>query len=131
VPVPAGEGLSARERGDIAHAVRTATELCGYPFTVHISGADEESRPYAEGLHAALPQSDRAVLVFIDPGANRLEIVTGAEVRRVLADDDCALVALTMQSAFAAGDLVGGTTAGILQLAEHARRPTTVHTDTP
>lgn len=129
--MPAGEGLSGRERGDVAHAVRTATELSGYPFTVHIGGADEETRPYAETLHAGLPDSDRAVLVFIDPGANRLEIVTGTEVRRVLSDEDCALVALTMQSAFAVGDLVGGTTAGVLQLAEHARRPTTVHTDTP
>lgn len=129
--MPAGEGLSGRERGDVAHAVRNATELSGYPFTVHIGGADEETRPYAETLHAGLADSDRAVLVFIDPGANRLEIVTGTEIRRVLSDEDCALVALTMQSAFAVGDLVGGTIAGVQQLAEHARRPTTVHTDTP
>jgi hypothetical protein len=30
---------------------------------------------------------------------------------------------MNMQSAFAAGDLVGGVKAGVLQLAEHARRP--------
>jgi hypothetical protein len=34
-----------------------------------------------------------------------------------------------MQSAFAAGDLVGGITRGLRQLAEHARRPQLRHVD--
>ena len=34
---------------------------------------------------------------------------------------------LQMRSAFAEGDLVGGLTRGIAQLAEHARQPQTRH----
>ena len=36
-----------------------------------------------------------------------------------------------MQSAFATGDLVGGITAGVHQLAEHARRPQLRHSSSP
>jgi hypothetical protein len=34
-----------------------------------------------------------------------------------------------MQSDFAAGDLVGGITRGVIQLAEHARRPELRHAE--
>jgi hypothetical protein len=34
-----------------------------------------------------------------------------------------------MQSAFAAGDLVGGITRGVLMLAEHARKPRMLHAE--
>jgi hypothetical protein len=37
------------------------------------------------------------------------------------------LTALHMQTAFAAGDLVGGLRHGIQMLAEHARAPQTLH----
>ena len=45
----------------------------------------------------------------------------------MLEDAEVRLAALAMQSAFAAGDLVGGIAGGVQQLAEHARRPTTRH----
>jgi uncharacterized membrane protein YgcG len=61
--------------------------------------------------------------------ARRLEIVTGAGVRRSLEDSEVGLAALAMQTSFAAGDFVGGITQGLQQLAEHARRPRTLHFD--
>jgi uncharacterized membrane protein YgcG len=67
------------------------------------------------------------VLVLVDPAARIVEIVTGADARRDLDDAEVKLAALSMQTAFAAGDLVGGITGGVLQLAEHARRPTLLH----
>ena len=61
------------------------------------------------------------------PAAKLLEIVTGTEARRVLDDAEVHLAVLAMQSAFAAGDLVGGIVQGVQQLAEHARRPQVRH----
>jgi len=69
------------------------------------------------------------VLVLVDPSARIVEIVTGVEVRRHLEDFEVSLAALSMQTAFAAGDLVGGITRGVMQLAEHARRPRMLHAE--
>jgi len=40
-----------------------------------------------------------------------------------------ALAAMTMTSSFAAGDLHGGIVHGLHGLAEHARRPRSLHTE--
>jgi uncharacterized membrane protein YgcG len=96
-------------------------------FSVFVGRSEGETRPFAERLHATLVAPDRSILVLVDPTARLLEVVTGAEAHRVLDDAEVRLAVLTMQSAFAAGDLVGGITRGVQQLADHARRPTTRH----
>lgn len=130
--MPAGDAFTAGQRREIDHAIATAYELCGYVFSVYVGAADLSGpRRYAERLHASLDDPDHSVLVLVDPGARQLEIVTGAVAKQNLPDPDVALVALSMQTSFAAGDLVGGITSGIQQLAEHARRPRTLHLDQP
>ena len=124
-----GEAFSAAERHEIDKAIRDAETLCRYEFSVFVGRADGESRPFAERLHASLVAPDRSVLVLVDPSAKLLEVVTGSAARRDLDDAEVRLATLTMQSAFAAGDLVGGITRGVLQLAEHARRPELRHTE--
>ena len=54
-------------------------------------------------------------------------MITGSVVRRSLTDDAVRLAVVGMQSAFAAGDLVGGIKHGVGQLAESARQPETLH----
>ncbi len=54
-------------------------------------------------------------------------MVTGSVVRRSLTDDAVRLAVAGMESAFAAGDLVGGIKHGVGQLAEAARQPETLH----
>ena len=125
--VPAGDGFSARERYDIDKAIRDAETVCRYEFSVYVGSADEEALPFARRLHAAMTAPDRSILVMVDPSARLLEIVTGAEVRRDLEDSQVQLAALSMQSAFAAGDLVGGITQGLMMLAENARKPRMLH----
>ena len=124
-----GESFSAAERHEIDKAIRDAETLCRYEFSVFVGRADGESRPFSERLHSALVNPSRSILVMVDPSAKLLEIVTGSEVRRDLDDAEVRLATLTMQSAFAAGDLVGGITRGVFQLAEHARRPELRHTE--
>lgn len=125
----AGEAFSAAERHEIDRAIRDAETMCRYEFSVYVGAADEEARRFAERLHSALVAPARSVLVLVDPAARIVEIVTGAQARRVLDDAEVKLASLSMQTAFAAGDLVGGIKAGVLQLAEHARRPTLLHTE--
>jgi hypothetical protein len=125
--VPAGDPFSSSERFDIDRAIRHAETLSRYEFSVFVGSAEGETRPFAERLHATLTAPERSVLVMVDPAARMLEIVTGAEVRRGLEDGEVKLAALEMQSAFAAGDLVGGITRGVTMLAEHARRPRMLH----
>ncbi len=124
-----GEAFSAAERHEIDKAIRDAETMCRYEFSVYVGAADEEARPFAERLHAALVAPERSVLVLVDPAARIVEVVTGAEARRVLDDAEVKLATLSMQTAFAAGDLVGGIKAGVLQLADHARRPDMLHAE--
>ena len=125
--VPAGDAFSASERHDIDKAIRDAETISRYEFSVFVGAAEQESRPFAERLHATLTAPERSVLVMVDPAARILEIVTGAAVHRDLDDAEVRLAAVTMQSAFADGDLVGGITRGVMMLAEHARKPRTLH----
>lgn len=125
--MPAGNAFDNLQRYDIEQAIQHAETASGLVFSVYVGSADDEPRPYAERLHAGLPEPDRTVLVVVDPGHRWLEIVTGAEAQRELSDEDCRLASLAMTSAFAAGDLAGGLSAGIQQLGEHAHHPDVLH----
>ena len=125
----AGEGFTAADRHEIDKAIRAAETMSRYEFSVYVGAAQGETRAFAERLHAALVAPARSILVMVDPAARVIEVVTGAEARRVLDDAEVGLATLTMQSAFAAGDLVGGIVRGVIMLAEHARRPRLLHTE--
>jgi hypothetical protein len=126
--VPAGEAFTDRQRDEIGRAIRFARQEGDLPVSVYVGALESEPRSQAQRLHAALDDPARWVLVAVDPGARRLEIVTGAEVRRRLDDRSCALAAVSMTSAFAAGDLAGGIVHGVRTLGEHARAPRSLHT---
>ena len=125
--MPAGEVLEHAGRRRLEHAVTVAEQLSGLTFSVYVGPGEGASRDFAERLHAVLAAPDDSVLVFCDPAAHVLEIVTGTDVRRVLHDFDCRLAAMSMQSSFEAGDIVGGLVNGIQQLGQSARRPETLH----
>jgi hypothetical protein len=127
--VPAGELLTPSDCAAIDRAVQNAEVSCGFDFSVYVGSSDGDPRAHAESLHAQLASPSRSVLVFVDPVARLLEIVTGADVRRQLDDAEVGLSALNMQTAFAAGDFAGGIATGLQQLADHARRPPMLHTD--
>jgi uncharacterized membrane protein YgcG len=124
--VAAGE-FTATQRHEIDKAIRAAEQACRYEFSVFIGQGGEHPREFAQRLHGSLVVPDRSVLIMVDPAARAIEVVTGAEVRRTLADSEVALAVLAMQTAFAAGDIVGGLKQGIAVLADHARAPQTLH----
>jgi uncharacterized membrane protein YgcG len=131
VPVPGGEGFTAAQRQQIDKAIRDAEVESRYEFSVYVGPADEDTRDFAERLHAALVAPSRSVLIMVDPVARVLEVVTGEEARRELGDNEVRLALADMQSQLALGDLAGGIVRGINQLAAHARGPRTLHTSSP
>jgi len=127
--VPAGEAFTSSQRHEIDKAIRDAEMVCRYEFSVFVGKSEGETGPFAHRLHSSLTAPDRSVLVMVDPSARIVEIVTGAGVRRDLDDGEVKLAALSMQTAFAAGDLVRGITQGVMMLADHARKPRTLHAE--
>ena len=122
-----GEGFSSDQRYEIDRAIRAAETVCRYEFSLYVGAADGEAGPFAQRLHASLVAPARSILILVDPAARLLEIVTGSDVRRDLPDDAVRLAVVAMESAFSQGDLVGGITRGVVQLAEAARKPATLH----
>jgi uncharacterized membrane protein YgcG len=125
--VPSGKGFTAAERQQIDKAIRDAELICRFEFSLYVGPTDRDAREYAKLLHAALVAPKKSVMVVVDPAARSLGIVTGAEARAELTDQEVELAVAQMQAAFAQGDLVGGITRGILTMAEHARKPDTLH----
>lgn len=128
--MPGGDGFTPTQRYEIDRAIRDAETISRLEFSVFVGASEGESGPFAHRLHAALSAPERSVLVMVDPASRLLEIVTGTEARRTLDDSAVQLVAMSMQACFAAGDLVGGITAGLSQLAQQARRPRMLHAET-
>jgi len=126
--VAAGE-FSSAERYAIDEAIRRAEQLCRYEFSVFVGAAEGDSRAFATQLHNSLVAPPRSILIMVDVAGRALEIVTGGYVRRTLNDAEVELAMLEMRSRFAEGDLVGGLKRGIEMLADHARAPHTLHTE--
>jgi len=127
--VAAGDAFTPSQRHEIDKAIRDAETLSRLEFSVYVGRVEGDPRAFAQRLHAALSAPDRSVLVVVDPAARLIEVVTGVQCRQVLEDSAVRLAIVTMQSDFAAGDLVGGITRGVIQLAEHARRPELRHAE--
>lgn len=126
-PVARGDGFSDQQRYEIDRAIRAAETVSRLEFSVFVGAADSEAGPFAHRLHAALVAPERSVLIFVDPAARLVEVVTGKIARRSLSDDEVRLAIVAMEAAFGGGDLVGGITRGVAQLAEAARKPHTLH----
>ncbi|MHB1738933.1 MAG: DUF5130 family protein [Actinomycetes bacterium] len=131
-PVPAGELFSPRQQADVMAAVRDAEAASGLVISVYVGAVTGDLRDEATRLHAALgADADRAVLIAIDPVARGLEIITGRAAHAVVDDRACGLVAASMTSTFAGGDLVTGITTGVRLLGDRSTRPSTLHVDQP
>jgi hypothetical protein len=125
--VPAGDGFSPAQRQRIDRAIREAETICRYEFSVYVGETESDSRAFAERLHGALVAPSRSVLLMVDPSQRILEVVTGADARRELEDGEVALAVAEMQTHFVHQDLCAGIVRGIGMLAEHARKPQTLH----
>lgn len=129
--MPAGERLTERERAAIERAATRSGAGTGLTFSVCFADASGDVRSHARSLHAGLADNEHAVLIFVDPAARALEIVTGGEARRRVDERAATLATLAMTSKFSVGDLAGGVVDGLQMLGESGRRPPVLHTDSP
>lgn len=130
-PVAVGEALSSRERADIERAAARAGELAGLTFSVLFADAEGDTRSYAERAHASLADPASSVLIFVDPGARQIQVVTGSMAQRTIDDRAATLAVLAMTTGFSIGDLAGGVVDGLQMLGQYGHRPPILHTDTP
>ena len=120
-------GLSPRDQERIERDLETIRRENGLDVSVLVGDLDLQDithvRAGAERLHAALGgRAPSAVLLVVAPGQRRVEIVTGSAVRRRVPDRVCGLAVLSMTSAFAGGNIVGGISEGLRQIADAAGR---------
>ena len=125
--MPASEGFTSAQRQQIDKAIRAAELESRYEFSVYVGPADEDTRAFAERLHAALAAPARSVLLMVDPVARVIEVITGEQARRDLDDNDVRLALADMQTELHHEDLAGGIVRGVNRLAAHARGPRTLH----
>ncbi|MCW2606243.1 MAG: uncharacterized protein JWO60_936 [Frankiales bacterium] len=120
------DGLTLRQQERIEQALERIRHENGLDVSVLVGDLEltslDQFPAAATKLHAALGEdrAGSAVLVVVAPGQRRVEVVTGAAVRRRVPDRVCALAVLSMTSAFTGGDLSGGIVDGLRQIADAA-----------
>lgn len=128
-PARTDEGIdkifSFRELARLDEALTMSSRETGLRFTLYVGDLGTPTRSRAEELHAySGGNTAEAVLIAVSPGQRVVEIVTGSAAARRLPDRACALSVLSMTTAFAGGDLVGGIINGLRQMSDQAGRPT-------
>nr|WP_264081658.1 DUF5130 domain-containing protein [Gandjariella thermophila] len=105
-------------------ALTLATRTTGLDFSVYLGDLGEDTRATAENLHAATGErAPHAVLIAVSPGQRVVEVVTGEESHRRLADRGCKLAVMSMVASFKEGDLFGGLIGGLRMLTDQAGSP--------
>ncbi|MGH3455299.1 MAG: DUF5130 family protein [Nocardioidaceae bacterium] len=125
------EAFTVDQRRSIDRAIAYAEKASELTYSVYVGAAHDRARSHAEHLHRDLPDPTSSVLVLVDPATREIEIVVGTQARARVDEQSAGLAVLAMQSAFGAGDLAGGIVAGLQLLGDHARRPASLHTDSP
>jgi hypothetical protein len=126
--VAAGEAFTREQHERIERARRGAQSQTGIRFWLRVGEVDGNFRLAAEHWLANLIDSphDEAVLLVVAPGARRVDVMTTQFAKRRITDQAAGLAVLTMTSAFAVGDLIGGIVNGLRQLSDAAGQPRAV-----
>lgn len=105
-------------------ALTLSSRSTGLDFTVYLGELGENTRARSEQLHASLGDAaSSAVLIAVSPGQRAVEIVTGDQAHRRLADRVCKLAVMAMVASFTEGDLPGGLVSGLRMLTDQAGAP--------
>ncbi|MCK2241200.1 MULTISPECIES: DUF5130 family protein [unclassified Crossiella] len=102
-------------------ALTLSSRSSGLDFSIYLGDLGEDIHARAQELHGSLgAKAANAVLVAVSPGQRVVEIVTGVESGRRLADRGCKLAVMSMVASFKEGDLAGGLVSGLRMLADQA-----------
>ena len=102
-------------------ALTLSARATGLGFSVYLGDLGADPRERAEELHTSIGAgSSDSVLIAVSPGERRVEIVTGAEAARRVADRGCNLAVMSMVASFKEGDLIGGLVSALRMLSDQA-----------
>lgn len=101
-------------------ALTLSSRTTGLDFSVYLGGLGTNAHERAQELHASTERPSHHVLVAVSPGERVVEIVTGEESHRRLADRGAKLAVMSMVASFKEGDLAGGLVSGLRMLTDQA-----------
>lgn len=104
----------------IVHGRQEAERVSGLRFSVWIGESEEEPRPQAERLHAALSDPEHSVYLACNTALHSLEVVTGSAARQTLTDEECEHTTDRMKKIAATGDLTSAVALGLQHLGTYA-----------
>lgn len=120
-PAPPAVPFTPVQLARLDEALTLASRTTGLDFSVYLGDLDERTRATAESLHASIGVgASTAVLIAVSPGQKVVEIVTGEESHRRLADRACKLAVMTMVASFKEGELIGGLISALRLLSDQA-----------
>jgi uncharacterized protein DUF5130 len=104
-------------------ALTLSSRATGLNFSVYLGDLGGDTRATAESLHAGTAaRASETVLIAVSPGQRKVEIVTGDEASRRLADRACNLAVMSMVASFKEGDITGGLVSALRMLSDQAGR---------
>jgi hypothetical protein len=120
-PVPVFSQLQLARLDEALTLVSRHTRL---RFSIYLGDLGADPRARTGELFDQLGEAgDDSVLVAVDPGHRKVEIMTGPAARVRLADRGCKLAVMSMAASFKEGDLHGGLLSGLQMLSEQAGHP--------
>ncbi|ANZ35502.1 DUF5130 domain-containing protein [Lentzea guizhouensis] len=112
--------FTATQLAQLDEALTLSSRATGLDFSVYLGELGSASRQRAEELHGSTDRPSHHVLVAVSPGERVVEIVTGEESHRRLADRGAKLAVMSMVASFKEGDLAGGLVSGLRMLTDQA-----------
>ncbi|MFI9815470.1 DUF5130 family protein [Saccharothrix variisporea] len=119
-PHPPSLPFTPVQLASLDEALTLASRTTGLDFSVYLGELGSDTRARAEELHSTTPRPSHAVLVAVSPGERAVEIVTGEESHRRLADRGAKLAVMSMVASFKEGDIAGGLLSGLRMLTDQA-----------
>ncbi|SFR29322.1 TLP18.3, Psb32 and MOLO-1 founding protein of phosphatase [Lentzea waywayandensis] len=101
-------------------ALTLSSRSTGLDFSVYLGELGTNAHERAQELHGSTERPTHHVLVAVSPGERVVEIVTGEESHRRLADRGAKLAVMSMVASFKEGDLAGGLVSGLRMLTDQA-----------
>ena len=121
-PAPPSVPFTSVQLSRLDEALTLASRTTGLDFSIYLGDLGQDTRAGAEKLHGSMgPRAaSHAVLIAVSPGQRMVEIVTGEESHRRLADRGAKLAVMSMVASFKEGDLIGGLISGLRMLTDQA-----------
>ncbi|GGM63779.1 hypothetical protein GCM10012275_37940 [Longimycelium tulufanense] len=114
--------FTPRQLALLDEALTVTSRETGLDFSIYFGDLGSDTRARAEQLHAMTARPSDAVLIAVSPGQRVVELVTGEESQRRLAERGCKLAVMSMVGFFKEGDLCGGLVSGLRMLSDQAGR---------